>query len=85
MQTASNIRPSIHKSLDPAWPKWGVVNMGSQTKWYDTEAEARLAMESGNLLASVKDLLDLMKLSWEDMEQVKAARATVARIEKGQP
>lgn len=32
---------------------------------------------------AIKDLLDLMKLEWEDMEQVKSARALLARLQEG--
>lgn len=45
---------TIIQSQDPRWPKWGVAGMGSQTKWYDTEEEARLAVAAEDLLEVAK-------------------------------
>lgn len=35
----------LFKSLDPAWPRWGLAQRGEQTIWFKTLEEAIAALK----------------------------------------
>jgi len=49
------IKATIHQSLDPKWPKWGLQLPNRQMRWVDSRKTAvNLARRAGFRLVNIK-------------------------------